>query len=274
MKAAGIMLVLFAVIYGFQAWAVLGNQEELLFQGAELSEQRKEMINSQDGTEEVQLETADGETLHGWLRHAVGNDEAPILIYFGGNSEEASRAMESHNIPESWAALYMNYRSYGESTGTPSEDKLFEDGEALFDYVADREEFDSSAVVVMGRSMGTGVATHVSYSKETLATILISPYDSRRELQKDRHPFLPYGTFIRHPFEVSTMAQSIETPLLGLTANEDEVISPEHSEVTFEQWQGPVTRVQIENHHHNNINHAQEFDESIEAFLEQVLQNK
>lgn len=273
MKAAGAIILLFALIYGFQAWAVLGNQDELLFQGAELSEQSKETANQQDNTEEIHFETSDGEILHGWLHHAEdAEDDVPLVIYFGGNGEEASQAMESHQLPQSWASLYMNYRSYGNSTGSPSEENLAQDGRELFEYMANRDEVNESSIVAMGRSMGTGVAAHVSYAKDTAATILVSPYDSRTELQKERHPFLPHGTFIQHPFEVSTMAQSIETPLLGITAAEDEVIPPDHSKVTLNEWSGPVTHVHIAEHHHNNINQAPEFDETVSDFLND-LQN-
>ncbi|SDN38483.1 alpha/beta hydrolase [Alkalicoccus daliensis] len=272
MKILGTAFIIIILLYGFQAWTVLANQEELLFEGAQLSEDRLQEVNNIPETEEVLIDTEDGETLHGWIKQS--NEElSPLLIYFGGNGEEASQAMESHSLPENWAGLYINYRDYGKSSGTPSEQKLFEDSREIFDYAASRKDIDSSRIVVMGRSMGTASAAHLSLTEQTAGTILVSPYDTRTRLQQERFPYLPHGTFIRHPFEVSEMAEEINSPLLGITGTDDEVIPPSHSYETFSKWSGPVTTIELAGYHHNNLQQSPLFWEGIHSFLSDISSN-
>lgn len=266
MKIIGLTLVIIIMIYSIQAWTVLANQDDLLFEGADLSEERIEEINQMPDTEEIHLKTADGATLHGWMKLS-GERESPLLIYFGGNGEEASQALESHHLPEEWSGLYINYRSYGKSSGTPSEQTLFKDGRLIFEYAANRKEINESSIVVMGRSMGTAAAAHVSLTKKTAGTILVSPYDTRTELQQERYPYLPHGTFIKHPFKVSAMAANIESPLLGIVGVEDEVIPPSHSQQTFQRWKGPVQTLELEGYNHNNLHQAPLYWEEIHSFL-------
>jgi uncharacterized protein len=267
-----ILLLITAVsaVYLFHAWQILGSQDNMLFIGADITEERVEEVNSEwDNTEELHLETDDGEILHGWIQHA-GTTPAPLLIYFGGNAEEASAGIEQYNIPEDWSVLFMNYRSYGKSSGAPEESTLFEDALLLYDYASSNEKVKDSSIAVMGRSMGTAPAAHTASSRDPAGVILISPYDSREELQSHRYPYLPISMFIRHPFEVSSMAAHSEAPLLGITASEDRVIPPDHSYVTFNSWKGEVHQVEIEGYGHNSLHQSGEFHEEIKIFLAQI----
>jgi uncharacterized protein len=259
-----------SAVYLFHAWQVFGSQEDMLFIGADITEERIEEVNSEwNNTEELRLETEDGEILHGWMQHA-GTTPAPLLIYFGGNAEEASAGIEQYNIPDNWSVLFMNYRSYGKSSGEPEESTLFEDARLLYDYASSHEKVKDRSIAVMGRSMGTAPAAHTASSRDPAGVILISPYDSREELQSHRYPYLPVSMFIRHPFEVSSMAPQSEAPLLGITASEDRVIPPEHSYVTFNNWNGAVHHVELEGFGHNSLPQSRDFHDEITNFLSEI----
>jgi uncharacterized protein len=264
----GISLITAAAVYFLLAWNIISNQEEMLFQGASLSEERINQVNASfNNTEEITFETDDGNLLHGWLQHSDMNSPSPLVLYFGGNAEEASAALESHQYPDDWSVLFMNYRGYGNSTGTPGEENLYKDGKVLFDYVSSRKDIKSHKIVAAGRSMGTSVASYVSKERPVAATILVSPYDSRTRLQGDRHPLFPVEQFIRHPFEVSKMAETIPSPLLGITAEEDQVIPPEHSYKTFSKWKGEVRFVTISEAGHNTLQEDPVYWQEINQFL-------
>ncbi|WP_147804827.1 alpha/beta hydrolase [Alkalicoccus halolimnae] len=264
----GACLTAAIAVYFLFAWNVISSQEESLFQGASLSEERINQVNEHfHNTEEINFETEDGNILHGWLQHSDKNSPSPLVIYFGGNAEEASTALESNQYPDDWSVLFMNYRGYGKSTGTPGEDNLYKDGTALFDYVSSREDINSHKIVAAGRSMGTSAASYVSKQRPVAATILISPYDSRTRLQGERHPLFPVERFIRHPFEVSEMAETISSPLLGITADEDQVIPAEHSHKTFSRWDGKTRIVTISGEGHNTLQGDPVYWQEITQFL-------
>ncbi|TVP82813.1 MAG: hypothetical protein EA344_11125 [Alkalicoccus sp.] len=270
MKVILLLITGASAVYLFHAWQVLGSQEDMLFIGADITEDRIDEVNSEwNNTEELYLETEDGEILHGWIQHA-GTTPAPLLMYFGGNAEEASAGIEQYDIPDDWSVLFMNYRSYGNSSGEPEESTLFKDALLLYDYASSHEKVKESRIAVMGRSMGTAPAAHTARNRDPAGVILISPYDSREELQSHRYPYLPISAFIRHPFEVSNMAEQSEAPLLGITASEDRVIPPDHSYVTFNNWNGDVHQVELEGFGHNSLHQSRDFHDEIKNFLSEI----
>ena len=92
-----------------------------------------------------------------WSRRGARRPDA--LLYFGGNAEDVS-----HNLPGLAAALpdhaiyLMHYRGYGGSAGQPSEAALVADAVALFD----RVHAEHARIVVVGRSLGSGVAVQLA----------------------------------------------------------------------------------------------------------------
>lgn len=69
----------------------------------------------------------------------------------------------------------VNYRGYGLSESWPSEKTMFSDALELFDKLSVRPNIEASNTIIIGRSIGTGVATYVSSKRKTKATILITP---------------------------------------------------------------------------------------------------
>ncbi|WP_158282227.1 alpha/beta hydrolase [Salipaludibacillus keqinensis] len=261
------------ILYGVNVGLFYFNQEDILFQEPDLSEERAaEVVRENDRVEEITMEVEEGVSLHGWLleSQSESSDPAPLLIYFGGNSEELSRSFDQFSSMDDWSVLLMNHRGYGLSEGTPSERNLFHDARYMYDELTAREDIDSSRVVVMGRSMGTAPATHLSKERDVSGTILVSPYDTRTRLMEHRQPYLPVKWLIRHPFKLSEKAGEIDSPLLAFLATEDEVIPPEHSEVTVESWSGEAEIVWLEGYDHNDLQGSPDFLDNIHRFLDEV----
>ena len=54
--------------------------------------------------------------------------------------------------------LIVGYRGYGHSEGTPSEEGLELDAEAIFDWAINSPQVNKSKLFVMGKSLGGAVA--------------------------------------------------------------------------------------------------------------------
>lgn len=260
------------LLYGIQTALFYFNQEQMLFQSPPVSEEQLAQVHEQeDRIEELILETDDGVTLHGWLQHAEQAEEpSPLLIYFGGNAEELSSTMNQFDALEDWSVLLVNYRGYGLSEGEPSEETLFQDARFLFDAAMERDDIDHDRIAVMGRSMGTAPAVHLSKERDIAGTVLVSPYDSRTHLTEHRHPFMPVQWLIRHPFEISSKAPLISSPLLGIIGTDDTVIPPDHSEVTINAWDGQTETLNLEGYGHNDLQQSPEYWEQIQNFLDEL----
>jgi len=212
------------------------------------------------------FETADGVRVRGWLVPAP-TPRAPVLIYYGGNAEEVSGQAQAHGWPADWSLALVNYRGYGASEGKPSERNLFADALLVYDTLARRPDVDASRIVLIGRSLGTGVATYVAAERPVAGVILVSPYDSMTDLAQRHYPWLPIGLLLKHPFDSRSRAPRIRAPLLVIVGGRDTIVAPAHSRRLFEAWGGPKRWIEIGAADHNDLDAYAAFWPAITAFL-------
>lgn len=178
-----------------------------------------------------------GERLVVTTRQADGPD---AVIYFGGNAEDVTwslpglaRALPSH-------ALYLlHYRGYGGSSGSPSEAALVADGLALFD----RVRRDHARIVVVGRSLGSGVAMQVASQRPVSRLVLVTPYDSLLALGQARFPWLPVRWLMRDPFDSASHAPAVTAPTLIVVAERDDIVPVASSETLLRRFRPGVARL-------------------------------
>ncbi len=220
--------------------------------------------------EDLAYEAPDGVRLRGWLVHPPApSGRAPLVVYYGGNAEEVSW-QASEPWPTDWALALVNYRGYGASEGKPSEHDLYADALALIDALARRPDLDPERIVLVGRSLGAGVATHVAAHRPVAGVILVSPYDSMVEVGQRHYPWLPVGLLLKHRFDALSEAPGIHAPLLAIAGGRDSIIPATHSQRLFDAWDGPKRWVELPGADHNDIAAAPAFWPAIAAFLREL----
>jgi len=218
--------------------------------------------------EPIAIEREEGVHVRGWLVRAA-QPRAPLVLYYGGNAEELSWQM-TEPWPADWALALVNYRGYGESDGRPSEAALFGDALAVFDALVRRPDVDPARVVLVGRSLGSGVATYVAAERPVAAVVLISPYDSMAAVGQRHYPWLPVGWLLKHPFDSASRAPGIRVPLLALAGARDGIIPPAHSRKLVAAWGGPKRLIELPEAGHNDLPGTPQFWPAIEGFLREL----
>jgi uncharacterized protein len=211
-----------------------------------------------------------GLSLHGWL---VRKNDPPrsLLVYYGGNAEEVSLNLgELDRLPVD-ALLLMNYRGYGLSQGRPSETFLVADAIWVLDTIVRRLALAPEQVILMGRSLGTGVAVQVAAQRPVAGLVLVTPFDSLVSVARKHYPFLPAGLLLRHRFDSIGLAPQRSQPALFLVAEADEIIPNAASLRLSQAWGGEVTQVTIAGAGHNDIHQSPRYWEAIREFV-QTLQ--
>ncbi|HET7670884.1 MAG TPA: alpha/beta fold hydrolase [Burkholderiales bacterium] len=259
-SALRMIAVFFLLIHGF----LYLMQDRMLFFPRPLDpDVRAAVRRALPAAEEVTLKTADGHRLQGLF--VPGGPSA--LIYFGGNAEEVTGfALDAPELPGVSLALF-NYRGYGGSTGSPGEKALFADALAIYDHVASRPGVDAKRIVVMGRSLGSGVATYLATQRPVSAVILVTPYDSIAAVAQASYPFVLVDLLLRHRFDSLALAPSVQAPVLILAGAADTLIPPTHAAVLAKAWKGPVTSVVLPRAGHNDIGMHDGYWRAIRAFL-------
>jgi pimeloyl-ACP methyl ester carboxylesterase len=184
-------------------------------------------------------------------KHNSTTARQPLVIYFGGNAEEVSDLAEyGHHFKHRVMAL-VNNRGFGRSGGRPSENSMFSDALEVYDRLCKRPGVNREKVIIIGRSIGTGVATYLSAKRPVKATILITPYESMVAVAQEKYPILPIGLLIRHPFKSEKYAEGITTPVLAFIAKNDVVIPPPHAYSLLKHWKGKTSFLELNADHHS-----------------------
>jgi hypothetical protein len=202
------------------------------------------------------------------LVSARPHDGPKALIYFGGNAEDVSRDL----LPFSQAfpdhAIYLlHYRSFGGSSGTPSEEAIQRDAIALFDKV--HAEHPQTAVI--GRSLGSGVAVRLASQRSVSSLILITPYNSFQEIAASHFPHMPVKWILRDKFESWRYASHISVPTLLIAAGNDEVIPRASTDRLYTHFAKGVALLRvIPDTDHNSISASPQYLEAIQSGLESL----
>jgi len=221
--------------------------------------------------EEIKLTARDGTVLAGVLVKPPV-ERPPVVIYFGGNAEEVTAfAPLAAQVYGDRAAVFVNYRGYGASGGSPGEKAMVADGLEIYDWTAKRPDLDGARIAIHGRSLGTGVSVQVAAAKPAKCLVLTSPFDSARAVAQRVYPWLPVAWLIRHPFDSAAIAARVKMPVLVLMGDADDVVPMAHSQRLADAWGGPVERAVYAGFGHNDIGANPKYDEAIKGFLSRVL---
>ncbi|HEY0749358.1 MAG TPA: alpha/beta fold hydrolase [Steroidobacteraceae bacterium] len=179
------------------------------------------------------------------------------VIYFGGNAEDVSQSLPTLADAFPDRSLYaMNYRGYGGSTGKPSEAALTADALALFD----RVHLDHPRIIVIGRSLGSGVAIHIASMRVVERLVLITPYDSLSTIAASQFGFFPLRWLMIDKFESWRYAPKVTAPTQLIAAQNDEVIPMSSTAALYKHFpQSLATLTTIRGVGHNTISESPDY---------------
>lgn len=242
-------------------------QDDLLFHPkSKTLTEVAEILKTTPEFDTLSFKMSDGNRTCGFIFKNITKEKLPLVLYFGGNAEEVSHIADYKNYFPNTVMVLMNYRSFGLSEGAISQKNMFSDAVEVYDKLITNSTVDANNVIVIGRSIGTGVATYLSSQRKTKATILITPYESMIDVAQEKYPFVPIGLLIKHPFNSKEYAASITTPVLALISKNDEIIPKYHAYNLLNAWKGKTSLLEV-NEDHNSIMKNEEVWKRIEDFV-------
>ena len=196
------------------------------------------------------IATPDGETLAAlYVRAERGK---PTFLFFHGNGDNIVHYNDMADAlgDAGFGFLAVSSRGYPGSTGTPSEAGLLMDGLAAFDWLAMKSP---GPIVLLGRSLGTGVAVNTAAERNAVALVLVSPFDSISAVAGDKFPFLPVKWLIKDSFHSDDRIGRVTAPKLFLHGDRDGVIPLAHGQALYEVAPEPKSFIVEKGRGHNNI---------------------
>lgn len=149
----------------------------------------------------------------------------------------------------------MEYPGYGIYEGKPTEKRICRDAITVFDFLTKNLKISPENISIMGRSMGSGPATHLCSKRNPGNLILVSPYTSIKGVADKL-----FGKFLSGVFMVKERFKNIEKigdvkcPVLLIHGKKDQLISYEHSKRLAEACNGNAFLRLQEEMTHNRFN--------------------
>lgn len=220
-----------------------------------------------DRVKEWTLVRSEDVTLHGWIIEKDRN-RLPLIFYFGGNAEEVSLNIEQFLEKLEANVVLVNYRGYGKSSGSPSEDGLKADALAIHDALVKDLDIPREKTLAWGRSLGSSMAAFLARERGLGGLVLTCPFDAIDRVAADFYPGWLVGLVLKDRHNTIDFSPGIESRTLVLAASDDEVISAERTRTLYDSLTCPKKMVIIEGAGHNMISEIYPYYESLGKFLE------
>jgi uncharacterized protein len=249
-----IVAIVAVVAYAGACWFLHAKQREMIYYGW--------TTTADAASTDFELKRPDA-TLRGWT---VNRGQPDPILYFGGNAEriEANREAFARLFPGRSVYL-VAYRGYGASTGEPSEAAMVSDALALFDEV--QRLHPGQGIALIGRSLGSGVASQLAAQRPVTRLALITPFDSMVGAAKRHYPIFPVDWLLEERYESANALRDFRRPLLIVHAGNDDVVPEVSTQRLIDALAQPPKVVRIVGADHNDISAAPQFTSALAEFL-------
>ena len=143
-----------------------------------------------------------------------------VVMYCHGNAEDMTAIGGRFDalVDDGYTIATFDYPGYGLSDGSPDEAGCYRNAHRLYDWLVHERGFAAKDVVVVGFSIGTGVATELAANREVGGLWLEAPYLSApRVVTRIR-------LLLVDPFPNCDKIQKVRCPIVILHGTADSVI--------------------------------------------------
>lgn len=199
--------------------------------------------------EDVRMTTSDGVELHGWFVPHAGSERVAILCH--GNAGNISHRLDQLRVlhGRGLAVLLFDYRGYGHSRGSPSEQGTYRDAHAAWNHLTGKRGFAPGNIVIVGESLGGAIAAELAQAQDPAALVLVSAFTSAPDLARKFYWYLPVDLLTRFRYPTAEYVARVRAPLLLIHSRDDEIVPFAHSEELFRRAREPKELVEIAGDH-------------------------
>lgn len=210
----------------------------------------------------IDLTAPDGGTSQLWYAPATANK--PTILFFHGNAGQATdRAprMRAY-LSQGYGIAFMSYRGFGESHVQITEAGMILDSQTAYDWLM-TQGVPAASLIVVGESLGTGVAVQIAAANPVKAVALGAPYSSTVDVAAARFWWLPVRLLMKDQFRSDRAMPQITAPILIQHGNADTIVPYRFGQKLAGLARSPVTFITLEGRGHEAIFEQDSFDNEI-----------
>lgn len=181
----------------------------------------------------AEITAEDGTVLRGWFLNRGA--KSPLVVMYGGNAMNVAGFHSLARADESRSYLLMNYRGYGASDGSPSQDAIVADSVRCIAW-AQQKLGASPKLILAGYSIGSGVAMQVASKTQPNKVILMCPFDSVESVAREALGSLGAWMVRNDAFLSTEVARDLSCPVTIFAGRKDDIIPPKHTQALVEAF--------------------------------------
>lgn len=250
----GLYLLICLLLYLFQ--------EKLIFYPTQLK--TNHTFKFSGNFNEIFFKTKDGKSLNALLFKA--KKPKGVIFYLHGN---AASLDHWGNVAETYTELnydvfIWDYRGYGKSDGKIlSEEQLLEDAQLAYDQL--KNSYSENDIIVLGYSLGSGIAANISANNQPKLLILQTPYYSLIDVAKKRFPILP-NFLLKYPLKTHEFLESCDLPIVIFHGDNDELIDYKSSLKLKEKFKS-IQLITLEGQGHKGVTYNPKYRAELTKLL-------
>lgn len=183
-----------------------------------------------------------GEWVNAWYVPYEGSipplfpEGRPFVLYCHGNAKTLTKHVK---YTRGWASelgadyVIFDYRGFGKSPGLASEQSMYADARAVYDWAVKVKKVDPRRIVIAGNSLGGAVAAQLSTEVPCRALILHDTFTSAPAAAAYIYPFIPTNAVMRDRFPTIGRLPTLRCPVMIFGGAKDDVVPPKFSEQLY-----------------------------------------
>lgn len=219
--------------------------------------------------EEIALKSADGTSLVAWYTPPQAGQPTILFLHGKGGALKDRPNRYRHYVGNGFGVLFLSYRGFGGSEGIPSEPGFIADATAAYNWLL-AAGMTPEQIVLVGESLGTGVAVQLAAREKVGAVALEAPYASVAEVAAQRYWWVPVNYLIKDRYDSLARIAEIGVPLLIHHGDVDRAVPIASGRKLYDRAKAPKQFVELKGQGHF-IFHEEVFDRELAFFRDTVM---
>lgn len=257
------ILIILSILFLSACVLLFLYQEKLIFFPQKLD--KSYQFSFDQNFEEIIIKTEDQKILNGLLFKS----ESPkgLIFYLHGN---AGSLCSWGELAQTYTKLHydvfmLDYRGFGKSEGSiSSQRQIFKDVQNAYDEML--KIYSENKIIVLGYSIGTGLAAKLASTNNPKLLILQAPYYSMADMMQHIFPVIP-KFMLKYKFETDKYIKDCKMPIVIFHGDQDEVIYYGSSLKLKEQFKKQDTLITLIGQGHNGMTDNPDYEIEIQKIL-------
>ena len=254
-----------AIIYVLGGVALYFLQDYILFHPVTLKRDLK--YDFPEKNKEINIPITENSNLNIVQFFSTDTVTKGVVLYFHGNKKNISwyAKYPPFFTKHGYEVWLIDYPGFGKSTGKLTEQTLYDWANYMYNFA--RTRFSPDSIIIYGKSMGTGIATHLASLQPCKKLILETPYYDYPSVIKHYLPIYPIEWMLHYKIPTHDYIEKVKAPITIFQGTDDRLVTYNNAKRLKPFLKAGDEFVTIEGGSHNDLYNFKETIEKLDSLL-------